>query len=114
MEVQDLEAVTEFKLLEGTVDAFAFKWPTGRFPIGKFTTTVDGMLLDRLLPGFANNPQGRDFVFLIHGIRLGWCYTAMEAERARIESAELRARVEALESALATLLATLRVDEGIR
>jgi len=115
MEVIDREQVTEFKLLESTKDAFAFKWPTGRFPLGKFMPVVDSVLLDKLLPAFAPDPSRKDYVFLVHGIRLGWCFTALEAERAnaRIESLVeenrvLRERLDKLEQSVERLTTSVR------
>ncbi len=112
MELIDTSEVTEFSLLEGTKDAFAFKWPTGRFPIGEFMPQVDGVLLEKMLPMFDSQPSTRGFVFLVHGIRLGWCFTALEAERARDDLAKAHAKIDALTRRLNDL--ELRVNEVIR
>lgn len=102
IEIDNSNEVTEFTLLEGTPEAFSFKWPTAKIPIGPFVPKVDAVFLQEMMPRLAQTRSPE--IFLIHGIRLGWIFTAMEAERARNdlakakdEIADLRARIEKLE-----------------
>ncbi len=106
IEMIDGEEMIDFDLLKGTSQHLVFRWPK-RFPIKAFTVQTDQALVEGLLRTFEKHPQLQGYSALVYGIRLGWCFTSLEAERANArsdalvkENNALRDRIEKLEQAV--------------
>jgi hypothetical protein len=108
MQVKDINEVREFVLLDGTEDKVEFKWPVGGHPIGAWTAKVDAVLLG-LRERFAADPRLAPNCAMVDGIRLAWCFTALEVER-------LTAKIELLSNVLSNdaggLIADLRAENA--
>ena len=93
--------MTEFVLLEGTDEKFAFDFPSN-IPIGRAGVKLHGAL-KKLHAVMASNPGTMGYCALVDGIMHSWICTAIEAKKLHAENEALAKRIGELEHRLASL-----------